>query len=423
MTSWGNRYFSGAPAIFFFRNFSNLYSQAIRSMLLAVLLVLVPIGMAAQSKPPSSAQFKSLSEQAAKASSENRLEEAATLYRKALALQPQWAEGWWALGTLHYDQNHYAEAARAFEKVVALKPENGTARAMLGLCEVELNQDPSALKNFIAARQLGVLDDSQLRRVMLYQFGSTQLRMRRFGDATVTFSQLVTDGVRTDEVTEGLGMAALLIPPVNLPEKGTPGRDVVERAGRAAAFAATKDFEAGKQLFAAVAVEYPAYPNLHYAFGRYLLEMHETDEALQEFQRELQNDPRHVGALLELAGVRYRVDSADGVKYAEEAVKVNPRLPFGHYLLGLLYLDTDRFAEAIVELETARKHFTQEPQVYFALGNAYARAGRKAEAARMRAEFLKLNSQKTKGNESTVYGEQPSGLVEQKLQNQNKEKP
>src|SRR5262245_24624278 len=57
--------------------------------------------------PPRLQNFKQLSEQAAQASEENRLDDAAVLYRKALALQPRWAEGWWALGTLQYDKNQY----------------------------------------------------------------------------------------------------------------------------------------------------------------------------------------------------------------------------------------------------------------------------------------------------------------------------
>jgi tetratricopeptide (TPR) repeat protein len=400
------------------------YLRAMRFLLLASLPPLFPLSVLAQTKPSSSpAQFKSLSEQAAVASGENRLDEAAALYRKALLLQPRWADGWWALGTLQYDQNRYADAARAFEKLVALKPENGTAHAMLGLCQVELQHDELALKHFVAARQLGILDDLKLRHVVLYQLGSVQLRLRKFGDASVTLGQLVVDGVRTQEVTDGLGMAALLIQPMNLPEKGTPGRDVVEHAGQAQSLAAVKDYETGKQIFALVAGEYPAYPNVHYAFGRFLLNSHETDEALTEFERELQNDPDHLGALLELAGVRYRTDSADGVKYAEHAVKLNPQLPFGHYLLGLLYLDTGRAADAIPELEIARRAFANEPNIYYALGNAYARVGRKDEAFRTRAEFVRLNAAKNDNSGSSVYGEHPSGVLDQKLQDQSAQTP
>jgi len=371
----------------------------------------------------STQDFKTLSEQAAQFSQENRLDDAAALYRKALALRPHWAEGWWSLGTLQYDQNHFSEAARAFRKLIVLQPENGTAHAMLGLCQSELRQYDESLKNLLLAQRLGVQNDAQLQHVVLYQLGAAQLRERRFGDALTTFALLLNDGVRSPEVESAMGMAVLTIAPADLPETGTPGRDVVERAGRAESLAAFKDFAAAKPLYEMVVNEYPSYPNLHYAFGRFLLAAHETDQAIVEFQKEIANNSKHVGAMLQIAAVRYRVDSSDGVKYAEQAVKINPQLPFAHYLLGLLYLDSDRAAESLPELEIARKAFPQQAQVYFALGNAYARVGRKEQSIRMRAEFVRLNAAKPQEPGANVYGEQPAGMVNQKLGEAGAEKP
>src|SRR5690242_21223958 len=91
--------------------------------------------------------FSELAEKAEKASTENRLDEAAALYARALAQRPRWKKGWWSLGNLEYDQDHYAKAARDFEKLIALDPANGTAHAMLGLCQFELGDGEIALKN------------------------------------------------------------------------------------------------------------------------------------------------------------------------------------------------------------------------------------------------------------------------------------
>jgi tetratricopeptide (TPR) repeat protein len=370
--------------------------------------------------------FKTLSEQAAKASQENRLSEAAALYRKALAIRPRWTEGWWSFGTLQYDQNQYAQAAAAFQKLILLRPDNGTAHAMLGLCQIELNQDDQALKNLSLARNLGVQNDQRLQHVVLFQLSRVQLRKRKFGDAVEVLTLLVKDGVRSQEVVNALGMAALRVEPPNAPAENTPGRDVVDRVGRAQMLTILKDFEPAKQIFALLATEYPSYPELHFAFGRCLLEAHEIDAAVAEFQKELQQNPKHVSSLMQIAAVRYRLDSADGVKYAEQAVKLSPQLPFAHYLLGLLYMDTDRAAEALPELEIARKAFAKHPQVYFALGNAYARLGRKVDAAHMRAEFVRLNAAEKAQKEATgsgIYGDQTSGILGEKLDQQTSQPP
>jgi tetratricopeptide (TPR) repeat protein len=373
-------------------------------------IFLIPASAASQSKSPTPQDFKTLSEQAAKASDENRLDEAAAHYRKALALRPRWADGWWALGTLEYDQDHYLKAAQAFEKLLNLDPKNGTAHAMLGLCQFELGKDDSSLQNLLAAEQLGILKDARLRTVALYHLGVLQLRAGRYGAAKESFGQLVKDRIRTKELINGLGLAALLIKSQQAPAEGTPGATVVERAGEAEALLIANEFDRAKQQYADLAAEFPDYPNVHFAFGRLLLETHDNDLAVQQFELELKRDPKHANSMLEIAAAREQLDPHEGLKYAEEAARLMPALPFAHYMLGKLRLDTGEAAAAIPELEIARKSFPREAGIYFALGKAYSRVGRKEEAAKARAEFARLNGLAAKQQGPTIYGEQPKTL-------------
>ena len=359
-------------------------------------------------QPQKAVSFEDLAEKAKSASEQNRLDEAALLYRKALALKPTWQDGWWSLGTLEYDRDQYAKAAQAFAKLIALNPRHGTAHAMLGLCQFELGSDAPALKNLLAADRLGISKDEQLRKVALYHLGVLQLRTRKFNAAKETLQELAKDGVRTKELSTALGEAALLMRPQEAPAEGTDGFNVVQRSGEAELALATKDFDRAKQIYRDLANEFPNYPNLHLAYGRLLLDTHDTEAAVAEFHKELQRDPKNLNALLEIAAVRYQVDSQDGLKYAEQAVKLAPHQPFAHYLLGLLLLDTGNVARAIVELERARQGLPREAGVYFALGNAYAKAGRRKEAAEARETFtrLKQQSQDSPGLANT-YGDHP----------------
>ena len=385
-------------------------------------LCVFPHSALPQTKPPSPG-FATLSKQAAEARKADRLEEALALYKRALSLRPRWNEGWWSLGTIEYDQDHYAQAAQDFERLVTLDPANGTAHAMLGLCQFELRKDQLALKNLLAAEQLGVIKDEQLRHVALYHLGLLQLRARKFGDAKETLDQLAKDRVRTKELITALGLAVLLMKPQDAPPEGTAGATVIERAGEAEALLQAKDFEQAKKRYAELTSEFPDYPNLHFAFGRLLLETNETDQAVEEFQRELKRDPQNVNSMLEIASVRYQVDSQDGLKYAEEAVKLAPRIPFAHYLLGVLRLDTGNPAGAVPELEIAQKAFPKESRIYFSLGNAYARVGRKAEAAKVRAEFSRLHALEAKQKGPSLYSERPPGPSVGQLQTLDKENP
>jgi tetratricopeptide (TPR) repeat protein len=387
--------------------------RTLGSLLLLILTPFVPLALA-QTRPSNAAQFKSLSEQAAKASNENRLDEAAALYRKALLLRPRWADGWWSLATIEYDQDQYAKAARDFEKLLALDEKNGTAHAMLGLCQFELGKDDLALKSLVAAEQLGVLKNMQLRNVALYHMGVLQLRLGKYGGSKESFGQLSRDRIRSRELTTGMGLAALLMRPQEAPAEGTPGAAVVQRAGEAEVLLTANDFDQAKQIYTLLTTEFPDYPNLHFAFGRLLLETHDTDQAVQQFQLELKRDPKHVNSMLEIAVALQLVDARGGLQYAEQAAQLTPKLPFAHYILGMLRLDTGDAAGAIPELEVARKAFPNEAGVYFSLGKAYARVGRKADAANARAEFARLNAQTAKQAGPTIYGEQRRSIDKEK---------
>jgi tetratricopeptide (TPR) repeat protein len=364
----------------------------------------------------SAASFSTLSKRAAEARDADRLDEAAALYTKALALRPRWTDGWWSLGTIQYDQDHYADAARSFQRVVLFDPRNGTAHAMLGLCQFELGKDDLSLKHLLAAEQFGILKNVQLRTVALYHLGALQLRAGRYGAARESFAQLVKDRIRTPELISGLGLAALFVKSQQAPAQGTPGAAVVERAGEAEALLIANEFGRAKQQYRQLVGEFPGYPNLHFAFGRLLLQTDDNDEAIRQFQLELKRDPQHVNSMLQIAVAREQLDPQDGLKYAEGAARLAPGLPFAHYILGKLRLDTGNAAAAIPELEVARKSFPNEAGIYFALGKAYAQVGRKAEAAKARAEFARLNALAAKQQGPTVYGSETRTLDKEKLQ-------
>ena len=301
--------------------------------------------------------------------------------------------------------------------MIALQSSNGTAHAMLGLCQFELGKDAPALHNLQEADRLGIVNNDELRKVTLYHLGVLQLRARRFGDAHETLLQLAKEQVRSKELITALGEAALLISAQNSPAGNTEQAQVIERAGEAEALSATKDFDQAKKTYTELTTQFPHFPNLRFAYGRLLLEAHETDEAVAEFRHELDRDPKNVNSMLEIASVRYRVDSEEGLKYAEQAVSLAPGMPFAHYLLGLLRLDTGNAAGAVPELEIAQKAFPGQSNIYFALGNAYSRVDRKADAAKARAEFLRLDKQAGSEPESTVYIDRPEGVSEGQMRN------
>ncbi|MGO8759691.1 MAG: tetratricopeptide repeat protein [Terracidiphilus sp.] len=338
---------------------------------------------------------------------DGRLDEAVTLFHRALALNPRWAEGWWSLGTIDYDNDQNRAAADAFKRVVALDPKQGTARAMLGLCEFELGQDASALQDIEASKNLGILEDPQLRQVVLYHEGVLLQRSGRFEGAQKALSSLCLSGVNSEELTETYGLTVLHLRDAKPPAPGTQESDIVEHLGRGACLGGQKNYDAARLEYELVIRQYPHFPLVYYAYGELLLAARDRAAAIEEFQQEIAEQPDSTLARLQIAAAEYKVDSAAGLPYAEEAVRIAPQAPFAHYVLGLLLLDTGAYEKAIPHLEIARKAFPQETKIDWSLGVAYAHAGRPQEAAQARAAFAHLNQATGRDSESGSPGETP----------------
>jgi tetratricopeptide (TPR) repeat protein len=352
-----------------------------------------PQASATPSQSSDSASFDTLAAQAGAARDADKIEEAIALYRKAIAIRPAWAEGWWYLATLYYDHDNYEDAAQAFKRTAQLQQKAGPPWAMLGLCEFQLARYDDARTHIEQGRQLGLGDNTELARVMRYHDGLLSILKGDFEKATETLGSLSYEGLKSEDLIISLGLAVLRIG-MTPREIGInyPDRDLIRRAGLAEHFAAEKNMSDAQREYDMLARDYPKVANVQYAYGHFLLINRDDEGASAAFQREIQNWPKHALARSQLANIKLRNKDIDGgLPLAEEAVKIAPRLPLAHYVLGRLLLEAGQNDRAIQELEIAAKMVPSEPKIYFALTRAYTRAKRKPDADRARAMFTKLS--------------------------------
>ena len=359
------------------------------------MLALLPLLVAAAQQPP--ATFEQLSRQANQARDQNKLERAAALYRQALTMKPAWKDGWWYLGTLLYDNNQYAEGRDAFYRLAALEPASGKAFAMLGLCEFETKQYEPALGHLNRARALGLADAApQMVRVAMFHTALLLTKYQEFEASAQLLVELVKQGNQSPAVIEAAGLAGLRKPilPSELPPDD---RELVFLTGRAVCLAGERNAAEAPKAFDALLSAYPDAPNVHYLHGAWLT-LSDPDAGLAEMQSELKIDPSHLPALVSIA-LEYvkRGEPEKGRDYADRAVKAAPSSFASHAALGRVLVDLGKVNEGIQELEKARTLAPLSPQVRIALATAYQRVGRAADAARERAEFLKLKSPSEKG--------------------------
>lgn len=347
-------------------------------------------GVKIRGAPSSSHRFEQISKQAAQAREQNRPEDAVRLYREALKLKPSWLEGWWDLGAILYDVDRYDEAQDAFRRLANLKPEGGPAWAMLGLCEFELRDYEHALEHLRRAQTAGVGTNSELTSVAQYHLAILYTRFEQYEAGAKTLFTLARMGNESSSLIEALGLSVLrmaFLPTEMPPDK----REMVLMAGRAAYDMRMHQAAAGKKEFEELITRYFQAPNVHYAYGTFLLNT-DADGALKEFNREIEISPTHVPARLQIAFEDLkRSDFVAGLPFAQKAVELAPQSFAAHDALGRILLGMGDTAGAISELETAAKLAPDSPEVCFALSTAYARAGKKEDAERMRAEFIRLD--------------------------------
>ena len=348
-----------------------------------------PAQPAAPPRPPAS--FDDLARSADAARVAGRLEEAAALYRQALAARPRWGEGLWALGTIAYEQDRLAECRDVFSRLAAVRPKMAAAWALRGLCEFGLGAYTRAHTHLGKAVELGLPPRDELGRAALFHHALLLTQQGAFDLAIVPLSQILQFQPSSPELDVACGLVLLRRPllPASIPEADL---GLVRQAGEAYCAHLARHAEQAVPRFDALIQQHPRERYLHYGRGLALAQQGSAD-ALGEFQREIELFPDDVLARVELGfGLLARGREAEAIAPAEEAARLAPGLFVTHLVLGRALAATGRLERGIRELETAAAMAPQIPEIQLALARAYALAGRKHEADRANAAFQSLQA-------------------------------
>ena len=376
--------------------------------LAAPALAQAPVGKPkppAATAKPQSAEFEKLLKAATEARQAERWDEAIQLYGRLVKLKPDYVEGYWYQGTAYYSLDNYPQCRDVFRKVVTLAPKNGAGYAFLGLCEFGLKEYDRSLPHLLQSRELGVGDVPDLASVARYHAALLMARMDQHEQALETLGEFAAEGNDNPRVIEALGIATLRMP--FLPSEVPPDRrEMILMAGRASYLMATRNTAASEKAFEQLALRYPETPNVHYAFGVFLLQ-EKGERAIEEFKRELELQPAHPSSLMQIAFEYLKQgDAKTALTFAQQAVAAAPKEFPARKALGQALLDTGDVDGAIRELLAGIKMAPDSPGLHFLLGRAYQRAGRLEDANRERAEFTRLDrlARTRKSGEQSVGG-------------------
>lgn len=327
-------------------------------------------------------EFQELTQQAEAARKSDQTKQSIDFYRRAVAQQPTWSQGWWWLGYLYYQQDRFPEAEAALAQFVALEPRSGPAWALLGLSEYETHDTKQAQEHLDKWERDGSSDREYLLDVVDFHRALLMTARGEFEQA----SNLLQDSARrkgeSPVLIEAFGLASLHIP--RLPEQyASEYREPVWLAGKAAFYTALCNDARAQEYLSRLLKAYGTRPDVHYFAGLIFKAQSRNSEALLEFREELRLSGNHLSAALE--AVQLDLDAkniAEATSFAKHATQIEPENVGARLAYGDALIADGRFREGVVQLKAAERLDPAKADVHRKLAEAYRHLGMRTDADR-----------------------------------------
>jgi len=295
------------------------------------------------------------------------------------------------MGLIESRQEHYAEAIKYYRRAMALNPAMPGLRLNLGIALFKAGDYQQAIQELEPL--LKAQPDNQQLAILI---AMSHYGLKQFDKATPLLK--TASGQDPQNTTLLLTLAHSCLLSSQYPCVVDAYHRLIDLNAESAeadmlvgeALDEMNDPEgAVRELRAAVAAN-PKAPNVHFGLGYLLWKKGQYPEAVEQFQKELDNDPRHVRALLYLADAKMQMNQMDDAQSRlEEIEKIDPDIAMQHLDLGIVYADTGRKEDARAQFEAAIKLSPKNVNAHYRLARLYRSMGMTAEA---KDEFDKASS-------------------------------
>ena len=298
-----------------------------------------------------------------------QLEAAGDALRAASNMDGNSAYVSYALGKVLLELGETAEALESLERAVALAPDSGAVRRSLGMAYRSTGEQELANR---ALAQIGSAADQQpmLEDALYESVTGLAVDAQHFLNRGRSFDS----AGRTTEAIEAYQRAIELDP--NMAQA---------HANLVGSFGRTGEIDRAEEHYATALALNPNLEELHNNWGVVQASRGDPDAAAAAFRRALELNPNSAHANANLGVALLEAGQLDeAVRRFQEAVKSDPTNRPARMNLGTLALEGDRPTEAVEHLEAALRgdEDGSEPFVRYALGHAYQRIGRVADARR-----------------------------------------
>jgi tetratricopeptide (TPR) repeat protein len=331
--------------------------------------------------------------------------DAETAWRAVLKAHPADAEAFAHVGLLEARQEHYKQAVPLYRRALALNPAMTGVRLNLGLALFKSGALSAAIQTFTPLLKSESPSSPEALRVTTL-IGLAHYGLGEYREAVPFLKQATAGDAQNLPFRLALAHSCLWSKQYQCVldvyhEILTLNAESAEAdmlAGEA--MDEMKDNAGAMQQFRAAVKADPREPNVHFGLGYLLWGLMQYDEAAQEFQDELANNPDHAQALTYLADTNMRLNHPDAAPaLLEKAIKIDPKIALAHLDLGILDSNAGRKDDALRELKSAEKLSPDDQNVHYRLGRFYQSMGKKDEA---KAEFDKTRGLQ-KASDETVF--------------------
>ncbi len=363
---------------------SNWKWQPFTRVLFAALLL--SSVLSAQTRNPSPAAATALAEQ-------DRLPEAAQVWRAIIQRNPKDAGAYASLGFVLSREQKYPEAAAAYRKAIALDPKLPGVQLNLGLAEFKQGRFEAAVSPLRAAL---AADPHSIQATTL--LGLSYYGEKHYEDAVKYLEMAAASDRDNKELHQTLAQSCLLaknyacaLEEFGKLEQMDPNSSAVHLFTAEALDGEGKTEEAIKEARTGLKLS-PQEPNLNFVLGHLYWEAERYDEAVAAFEAELLIVPGNAKAIAYLGDIAMkRGDNQKALKLLRTAAQLQDNVRLAYMDIGGILVDQKQYAEALSALRHAVKLDPTQPDAHFRLGHVYQLMGNSAAAEK---EFAKVRELK-----------------------------
>jgi len=328
-------------------------------------LGLLPQSPAAQTPPQQSASSTSPFAEPRHLSEIGKYDEAIAQLEAMRTQTPSPAGLSHELGIAYYKKNDYANAVTNLQKALSENPGDGEATQLIGICLYLAGRPGEAipyLQKVLTWYPRANVDAA-------YILGVSYIQNKQYDDARHTFAKMF--GFNGDSAAAYLFCGRILF---------------------------RLEFTGVTEQYAkkAIAVD-PKLPMAHYLLGELYLYQAKTDEAITQFEQEIQLNPSYPNVYFKLGDAYSRVDRYDDAeRLLQRSIWLDPNSSGPYIVLGKVLLKKSEPELAARALSRAIAMDPGNPMAHQLLGQSYRALGQTADADRELRQAADLNRKPTK---------------------------